>query len=140
MTEHLDDKPLLVDASVAIKWLMPVDREADAELARELLGAHDLKTTTLAHYEVASTVLRIHPGRGAAAIEACALLRAICGEPLGLDASSVTAASELAEKHGLTFYDASYAAIAQGHGLALVSADNDLIEPGLAQTLDGLLR
>ena len=123
---------LLVDASVAIKWMLPASREPDADDARWLIGEADLKTTTLAHYEVASTIVRIHPAGGAAAVEASALLRAICGEPEPLLPDDVIAAAALADEHGLTFYDASYAAIALARGLPLVSADRDLLVPGLA--------
>lgn len=124
--------PFLVDASVAIKWLLPAGREPDTDDARWLIGEAELKTTTLAHYEVASTIQRIHPAGGAAAVEACALLRAICGEPEPLLPDDVIAAAAIADEHGLTFYDASYAAIALGRGWSLISVDRDLLRPGLA--------
>ncbi len=129
---------LLVDASVAVNWTLP-DSTPGAISARELIGEHELVTTTLAVYEIANTIGRIHPGRAAAAIESCALLAAICGEPQSLTHDDVVAAARLAEEHGLTFYDASYAAIAQRHGWTLVSEDIDLVGPGLAITIEAAL-
>ncbi len=133
------DPKLLVDASIAVKWLLPERLAPDGESARELIGEVDLATTALAHYEIANTIGRIHPGGAAAAIESCALTRAICGEPVALTADDVGAAARLAEQHGLSFYDASYAAAAQRTGWTLVSADGDLLRPGLAISLSTAL-
>lgn len=126
------DAKFLVDASIAVKWLMPVQLAPDGDEARRLIGEVDLATTALAHYEIANTVGRIHPGGAAAAIESCALTRAICGDPEPLLADDVIAAATLAEQHRLTFYDASYAAASQRTGWPLISADGDLLRPGLA--------
>lgn len=126
---------LLVDASIAIKWALPDAVEADASAARKLIGHYELSTTSLALYEIANTIGRTHPGRAAAAIESCALVRAICGDPEPLTADDVSTAARLAEEHGITFYDASYAAIAQRTGWTLVSADRHLLKPGLAVDL-----
>lgn len=130
---------LVVDASVAVKWTLPAWIEPDADLARDLIGRRDLTTTTLAHYEIANTIGRVHPARSAAAIESCALLRAICGEPLDLTPDDVALAARLAEQHGITFYDASYAAVASRRELGLVSADQHLLGPGLAMSLTDAL-
>jgi len=43
--------------------------------------------------------------------------------------------AELALAHDLTFYDASYAAIARRTGRRLLSVDTDLVDPGLATQL-----
>lgn len=123
---------LLVDASVAIKWTLPVAREPDAAIARALIGERDLATTTLALYEIANTIGRIHPGKAAAAIESCALVAAVCGDAEALTAPDIARAAQLAEQHGITFYDASYAAIAERTGWPLVSVDRHLLGPGLA--------
>lgn len=122
----------LVDASVALKWFMPPEREPDAEPARAAVGRLAMRTTDLAVYEVGN-VLAIHSGWEAEKVgEALGLLLEICGDPIALLAADRRAAAELALAHGLTFYDASYAAIARRLGRRLLSADNDLLEPGLA--------
>jgi predicted nucleic acid-binding protein len=135
-----DDPKLLVDASVALKWILNASVESDAVAARDLIGAFDLGTTSLAHYEIANTMIRKSAAGAAAAIESCALVRAICGEPEPLTADDVAVAARLAEEHGITFYDASYAAIAQRTGWPLVSADRHLLDPGLAADIESALR
>jgi predicted nucleic acid-binding protein len=63
----------------------------------------------------------------------------ICGAPIELVAQDYRAAAQLALDHDLTFYDASYAAVAGRAGRTLLSADEDLLEPGLATTLKDAL-
>jgi predicted nucleic acid-binding protein len=125
----------IVDASVAVKWFLPVEREPDGELARSTIGRLAMRTTALAVHEVGN-VLTIHSGWPAERIAAALdLLVEICGEPLALQAEDHRVAAELALEHGLTFYDASYAAIARRLGRRLISADADLLDARLAEGL-----
>ncbi len=129
----------IVDASVAIKWFLPVEREPDGELARDAVGRLAMRTTSLAAHEVGN-VLTLHSGWPAEKIAAAlGLLLEICGDPLELLPEDHGTAAELALRHGLTFYDASYAAIAARTGRRLLSADADLTGPGLALTLSSAL-
>ncbi|NYE19915.1 hypothetical protein [Microbacterium immunditiarum] len=61
-------------------------------------------------------------------------LREIVGTPLALSAESLREAAVLASSHGLSFYDASWAAAARGLGIVLVSTDGRLQEAGLAES------
>ena len=125
----------LVDASVAAKWFLPVAREPDGELARSAIGRLAMRTTALAMHEVAN-VLTIHSGWPADRIaSALSLLGEICGDPFELLPGDHRVAAELALGHHLTFYDASYAAIAQRTGRRLLSADSDLLDARLASSL-----
>lgn len=128
----------IVDASVAVKWFLPVDREPDGELAREAIGRLAMRTTALGVHEVGN-VLTIHSGwtaeKTAAALD---LLIEICGDPLELRPEDHRVAADLALANDLTFYDASYAAIARRTDRRLLSADSDLIGPGLAVGLDSV--
>lgn len=129
----------LVDASVALKWFLPVEREPDGDLARTAIGHLAMRTTSLAYYEVGNILTR-HSGLDAVRIGAAlGLLEDICGDPLALTDEDRRAAATLALEHKLTFYDASYAAIARRTGRRLLSADTDLIKPGLAITLQDAL-
>lgn len=125
----------LVDASVALKWFLPVAREPDGELARDLVGRLPMRTTTLAIHEVGN-ILTTHSGwkpqRIAAALD---LLLEICGHPLDLVPDDFEPTAQLATSKGLTFYDASYVAIARRTGRRLLSADTDLLGPQLAVSL-----
>lgn len=125
----------VVDASVALKWFLPIDREPDAELARDAIGRLPMRTTELAVHEVANILTR-RSGWGAGQIAAAlALLLEICGDPVELAVDDHRPAIELALEHDLSFHDASYAAIASRMGRLLLSADDDLLAPGLAVSL-----
>ncbi len=129
----------VVDASIAVKWFLPAEREPDGELARSLIGRLAMRTTTLAVHEVGN-VLTIHSGWSPEKIAAALdLLIEICGDPLELSPRDHRAVADLALAHDLTFYDASYAAIARCVGRRLLSADRDLIAPGLAVGLGSVL-
>ncbi len=101
----------LVDASVALKWFMPRDREPDADLARATIGQLAMRTTSLAVYEIGNILTR----------------------KSGWDADRI------ALTHNITFYDASYVAIAERTRRRVLSADSDLIRPGLADSLETAL-
>lgn len=129
----------VVDASVAVKWFLPVEREPDGELARKAIGRLAMRTTALAMHEVGN-VLTVHSGWSAEKIAAALdLLMEICGDPLELRAEDHRPTAALALAHDLTFYDASYAAIARRTDRRLLSADSDLTDPGLAVDLSSAL-
>jgi len=130
----------VVDASVAAKWFLPVEREPQGELARELVGRLAMRTTTLAFYEVGNVLSTYSGGWSEEQIgKALSLLLEICGDPLELAPADHRATAELALAHGLSFYDASYVAIANRMGRRVLSADGDLLDPGLAVNLETAL-
>ena len=129
----------IVDASVALKWFLPVDREADGELARTAIGRLAMRTTALAVHEVGNILTR-HSGWTAERIAAALnLLLEICGDPIELLADDFQTTARLALAHGLTFNDASYAAIAKRTKRRLLSADGGLLTPQLAVPLQDVL-
>lgn len=135
MTAPASTDAWLVDASVAVKWFLPVAREPQGELAREAIGRLSMRTTALAVNEVGNVLVR-HSGWPAEGISiALDLLLEICGEPIALRPEDHRPTAELAFEHGLTFYDASYATIARRVDRRLLSADSDLLDPGLAVDL-----
>jgi predicted nucleic acid-binding protein len=80
-----------------------------------------------------------HAWSAAQIAQALDLLVEICGDPIELTAEDRHVAAQLALVHDLIFYDASYAAIATRTGRILLSADEDLLEPGLAVTIGDVL-
>lgn len=139
MTSPAAGASWIVDASVALKWFLPVDREPDGALARSAIGRLAMRTTALALHEVGNVLTR-HSGWTAEQIGAAlGLLLDICGEPVELAAEDHRATAQLALEHDITFYDASYAAIARRTGRLLLSADDDLLVPGLATALEEAL-
>src|SRR5438105_8934539 len=101
----------IVDSCIALKWFLPVEREPDGDIARLLVGRLAMRTTTLAAYEVGNILIR-QDGWAPDRVEtALALLEEICGDPVELEPADRRATARLCQEHGLTFYDASYAAI-----------------------------
>ena len=129
----------LVDASVALKWFMPRDREPDADLARSAIGQLAMRTTSLAIYEICNILTRKSGWDADQIALALKVLHDICGDPLDLEPDDRRAAADIALTHDITFYDASYAAIADRTGRRLLSADSDLVRPKLADSLEEAL-
>jgi predicted nucleic acid-binding protein len=131
-------KALLLDASVILAAFD--DRNPHHEPARAFMVSDDttLATLDLARYEVANVAVR--SWREPAWVPR--LLAAVdrIGEDGGLVLSSNTLlrdAAELAERSGISVYDASYVVAASLRGRQLVSCDvRDLVSKGLA-TLPG---
>lgn len=127
---------LLVDTSVAIKWVHE-EGESDVDAARLLLTAHRSGTTRLllldlAAYEFGNVLLRALRQPASVVIDQLDLLRRLCGPFVHPAPSWLADAAALGERHGLTFYDAGWAAAARALDCPLVSADRKLLSAGLA--------
>jgi predicted nucleic acid-binding protein len=118
--------PVLVpDASVILKWLLPPEREPDAEAALYLLdkfveGDVILAVPTLWYYEVANTVSRLAPG---SAGEQLRQLRRLGMAEIAIGDATEARALDCVRRLGVTFYDAVYYATAVELGGELVTAD-----------------
>ncbi|MHB1930121.1 MAG: PIN domain-containing protein [Acidimicrobiales bacterium] len=129
---------LLVDTSVLIKWF---HREGESELAaaRALRdgarpGELDVRVIDLALYEMGNVLLRRLGWSGSDVAEQLDDLVVICGAPLAMSASWFRQAADMGAAHGLTFHEACWAAAARALGVALVSADAQLLAAGLAES------
>jgi predicted nucleic acid-binding protein len=134
---------LLVDTSVVLKWVHD-EGEAEVDQARELLSTHRtgqrrLLLLDLVVYEFGNVLLRGLRQPAAVVSEQLDLLRRLCGPVVHPAPSWLAEASTLGEQHGLTFYDASWAAAARALGCPLVSADRLLLAAGLAITATAAL-
>lgn len=123
------------DASVAVKWFH-AEGEQEVTESRSLLDAHKERTVALTildltPYEVGNALLR---GRAKAGAEKVAIvleaLGAICPTLKPSD-EETRRATELAERYGLTLYDAAYAAVAETRNAVLVTLDADLLNASL---------
>lgn len=132
MTPVID---VVSDANVALKWFHAEGEEEVAE-ARRLLDAHKARTAAisvldLTGYEVGNALMRgragVDAGQAATVVEA---LSEIC-PVLRPGAEEWRDACDLAERHGLTLYDAAYAAVAGRRGAALATLDSKLLAAGL---------
>ena len=125
---------LLLDASVILAAFDSGDIHHDA--SRAILGESEatLATLDLARYEVANVAVRAWCDleRVAALLEAIDRI-ADDGGVLTSTSALLTSAAEIAEKHGISVYDAAYVAAARQGERALVSCDaRDLLSKGLA--------
>ncbi|MGH8259024.1 MAG: type II toxin-antitoxin system VapC family toxin [Steroidobacteraceae bacterium] len=113
------------DASILLKWVLPSDDEPDADkalLLREAILDEAVRALVPALwlYEVGNTAARRFPAHAQAWLSA--LLK------FGLEESPpsqpwLARALELTRRHNVSFYDASYHAVALVHGGVFVTAD-----------------
>ena len=126
-------RPLVVDTSVAIKWLKP-EGELHTEAATELLDRHQagdivLHAPTQLLLEVMNA-LWSHRATAAQITRALALLRQLHLVFVEPDPRLLGRAAELAVDHRITAYDALFAALAEDLGCELVSDDHTLADSG----------
>ena len=127
---------LLVDTSILVKWVHE-EGESEVRAARDLLAAHRagverILALDLAAYELGNVLLRALGLPAAVVVQQLELVRLLCGPLVHPRPSWHAVAADLGERHGLTFYDASWAAAAGELGCLLVSADRALLAAGLA--------
>jgi predicted nucleic acid-binding protein len=123
------------DANVVLKWFHS-EGEEEVEPARALLDAHKERTVALSvldltAYEVGNALMR---GRaGASAEQAATVIEALAEVCPAIRPSpeEMRVASQLAERHDLTLYDAAYAAVAQSRSAELVTLDRALLGANL---------
>jgi len=125
------------DASVALKWFH-AEGEEEVEPARALLEFYSrqaigLVVLDLTPYEVGNALLR---GRARVAADRVAVvldaLADICPQ-VAPTRDELREAATLAERHGLTVYDAAYAAVARARRAKLVTLDKALLQSGLGR-------
>jgi predicted nucleic acid-binding protein len=131
-------RPIVVcDASVVLEWLHD-EGEQQVEPARALLTAYadhraDLVIIDLTPYEIGNALargVRVEPATVATVLGA---LGELCPAVAPTQAELALAAT-LASEHGLTFYDAAYAAVAQLRGGFVATMDAALLGAGLGVT------
>lgn len=121
----------VLDASVVLAWLLPDERSDDATQLIERAVAERPRAPSLLMPEVGNALLqaerrgRIRRATRLDLLDAFTTLP-IALEPLG--AESMLRAGELAGKHRLTLYDASYLELALSRDCALASFDEALVK------------
>jgi predicted nucleic acid-binding protein len=124
----------LLDASVLLA-AEDADDENHSDAVRLLVGEDPLATLDLAYYEVTNVALRAWRD-SAAAERLIERIDAVAedGGVVRADASLLSSAATIADEHGISGYDAAYAAAARRSGAQLVSCDvRDLVSRGLAR-------
>lgn len=134
---------VFVDTSVLITWFHE-DGERDVKAARALLTAHEeglvrARVLDLVIYEMGNVLSRSLRWPADRVVDQVEDLLAIVGPPARLDSAGRVAAATLASAHRLTYYDASWAAVARVQDAVLVSADRELLAAELAVTASRFL-
>lgn len=130
-----DAEAAVVDASVAVKWHLTDEEDADKAadlLAQFVRGQIVLVAPDQIRYEVPSAIAaatlgrrpRLTPGQGRDAVEE---FLALGVRTIG-DQELILAAYSLVHQYGCAFYDALYLALAQRLQLSLVTADRKLYQ------------
>ena len=117
----------VLDASVAIAWLLNEDAGGQADLALTLLVDEDALVPQLWHLEVRNGLLSAIR-RGRIEVDAASeRLRALYLLPIGTDAEAdPDIAFDLARRHALTIYDAIYLELSERHTAPLATLDKAL--------------
>jgi len=124
-----------VDASVLLSREDADDDQHDAA-RRVLSGDIPVATLDLAYYEVSNVAVRAwHDLDAARRLRGLVAALADDGGLVRVAEALVADATAIAERHGLSVYDAAYVAGARSAGAQLVSCDlRDLVSRGLALT------
>lgn len=122
-------EPLVVDASVCLKWLMP---EEGSEIASQLLASHargelSICMPDIAPVEVANA-LWSHRSDGVSPEDASDMVSDVLSSAIAFVESAVllTRAMDIAYQMGTSVYDSLYIAAAESLDARLVTADKRL--------------
>jgi predicted nucleic acid-binding protein len=126
--------PLVVDASVAVKWVLP---EPDSDRALRLILGGDLAAPDLLRLEVANVLWQHVRRRTISSGQARRGWRVFSVIPVALRQMGVLvdAALDLAIRYGITVYDATYLALALALDCPIVTADTRLLAVGASRAL-----
>ena len=118
-------KTYVVDASIILKWVLGDDREADQRRALDLLaawadGSAEIAAPSLWQYEVGNF---LGWQLGEEAMEKMGSLLKLGMRAVNLDENMIRRCFSWMKERGVTFYDASYLAVALEIGATLITAD-----------------
>jgi predicted nucleic acid-binding protein len=126
--------PFVVDASVAVCWIIPDERHAVAERAFARIAQDPIVAPCLWWFELRNVLMvserrgRIDPAQSAKA------LRLLAALPVAIDMEAdEQALMQLARRRRLTVYDAAYLELALRKGYPLATLDDALAEAARAE-------
>jgi len=127
-------KTVVPDASVLLKWVLPPDHEqyvGQALAMRDALlgGKIKLLVPELWYYEVGNTLSRKYPGHADILLRSLLNMELECPEPEPCWQAGVI---QLVTSFHVTFYDASYHALARNRGGVFVTSDEKYIQKSSA--------
>ena len=128
---------VIADTSIVFGWFHE-EGEEDVGASRMLLrsygrGSVSLAVLDLTRLELGNAMLRGRARSTSARTIAVLDSLAIACPVLTTDIEDLRRAARLAEQQRLTFYDATYAAVARSRGAELATLDKALLEAGLGR-------
>ncbi len=123
--------PLVVDGSVALKWVLP---ESDSDRARLLIRRGDLAAPDQLRLEVANALWKLVRRGTISPKLARRAWNLFAGIPVTFQQAGVLAdaALDVAIKHNIPVYDGTYVALASMLDCPLVTGDRRLLEAARA--------
>ena len=126
----------VLDASVAVAWLLSEKTASNAEKALLRLEDDEALVPHLWHLELRNGLLVASRRGRITADELTERLNALHGLPIRTDTEpDLSLAFVLAEKHGLSFYDAVYLELAIRHSAPVATLDRTLARAADAEGL-----
>ena len=129
----------VVDASVAAAWVLPDEDNTASDAFLHRVAAEGAIIPELFWHELRN-ILLVAAGRGRLAQEEIVLsllrLRRLPLETKHVAAHGDQALIALAQRSGLTAYDAAYLLLARDHGLPLATADRALRQAAKAEAVE----
>jgi len=125
---------LVIDSSLAASWCFPDERsDYTNAVLQAMSGTLEAVAPRLLAYEVRNSVLMGVRRRRIGRADALAFIESLKLLPIRLvDPASYDDVFSLAERHGLTVYDAAYLDVAIREGLPLASLDAALSKAALS--------
>ena len=128
---------IVIDASVALSWLFEDELDDFATQSAERVMRETALVPAIFPAEVANALLFAARKARVAESDVRGALDRIAELPIRVASTGLALAEEmdLAQRHGLTIYDAMYLALAKRHRAALYTRDNALLRAARAEHL-----
>ena len=127
---------MVIDASVAIAWLLEDENEPDAIALLSALNEHEAIVPQLWHLETRNALLRAERRRRITYDQLAERLGYLRTLPIHTDQQpDYEAAMQFARNHNLTFYDAIYLELAKRRDARLATLDSALARAAAAEGL-----
>lgn len=126
--------PAVVDASVTLPWFLQDERTAFTDSIFALLGREEFWVPAVWRLEFPNALLAAERKRRIDRQTRLEALDFASGLALRVDAAPIDmrSISTIAERHGLSTYDASYLELASRQGFGLITLDRALAEAASA--------
>jgi predicted nucleic acid-binding protein len=131
--------PFVLDSSVALAWILPDERSTAVDEIADRLEGDFAVVPAVWPLEILNALLVASRRARISAEDLKRSLSDLSALPIEVEqvdmAEMPAAVSALAQRHGITSYDAAYVELAKRRGLALASVDRNLREVSLAERL-----